>query len=93
MASRTNEWACAAEALPTLRRCLELLPPDYSIRPRLYAAIVRTQESLGQKAEALAVCQAGREQYPDFDELLFLEASLLHARGDEAAPRNDWSLF
>ena len=39
---------------------------------------------LGQKAEALAVCQAGREQYPDVEELLFLEASLLHAQGDEA---------
>ena len=74
----------AAEALPILRRSLELVPPDYSIRPRLYAAIARAHESLGQKAEALAVCRAGREQYPDVEELLFLEASLLHAQGDEA---------
>ena len=74
----------AAEALPILRRSLELVPPDYSIRPRLYAAIARAHESLGQKAEALAVCRAGREQYPDLEELLFLEASLLHAQGDEA---------
>ena len=74
----------AAEALPILRRSLELVPPDYSIRPRLFAAIARAHESLGQKAEALAVCRAGREEYPDVEELLFLEASLLHDQGDEA---------
>ena len=39
LASRTNEWACAAEALPIFAVALSSLPPDYSIRPRLYAAI------------------------------------------------------
>jgi glycosyltransferase involved in cell wall biosynthesis len=74
----------ATEALPLLRRSLELLPPDYSIRPRLFASIARVHESLAQKAEALAVCRAGREQYPDVEELLFLEASLLHDMGELA---------
>jgi glycosyltransferase involved in cell wall biosynthesis len=73
-----------AEALPLLRRSLELLPPDYSIRPRLYAAIARAHESMGRKAEALAVCRAGRHEYPDVEELLFLEASFLHEQGEEA---------
>ena len=77
----------AAEALPMLRRSLELLPPDYSIRPRLFAAIARAHESLGQKAEALAVCRAGREQYPDVEELLFFEASFLHGQGDDCRRR------
>jgi glycosyltransferase involved in cell wall biosynthesis len=74
----------AADALPSLRRCLELLPPDYSNRPRLYAAIARAHETLGQKSEALAVCRTGREQYPDVEELLFLEASFLHRLGELA---------
>ncbi len=72
----------AAEALPLLRRSLELVPADYSIRPRLFATIARAHESLGQKSEALAVCRSGREQYPDFEELLYLEASYLLDQGD-----------
>jgi glycosyltransferase involved in cell wall biosynthesis len=73
-----------AEAIPILRRSLELVPPAYSIRPRLFATIARAQESLGQSSEALATCRAGRDDYPDLDELLFLEAALLHGQGDEA---------
>ncbi len=71
----------AALALPMLQRSLKLVPPDYSIRPRLFAAIARAHESLGQIAEALAVCRAGREKHPDIEELLFLEAAFLHAQG------------
>ena len=72
----------AGESLPLLQRSLELVPPDYSMRPRLFAAIARAHESLGEAALALAVCRAGREQYPDVDELLFLEASFLCDRGE-----------
>ena len=74
-----------AEALPVLRRSLERVPADYSIRPRLFAAIAKALEATGQKDEALATCRAGREESPDVEELLFLEASLLHGRGDDDA--------
>jgi tetratricopeptide (TPR) repeat protein len=70
------------ESLPLLRRSLEVVPPDYSIRPRLFAAIARAHESLGEVDEALAICRAGREQYPDVEELLFWEASILCDRGE-----------
>jgi glycosyltransferase involved in cell wall biosynthesis len=73
-----------AEALAMLRRSLELVPPDYSIRPRLFAAIARAHESLGETNEALATCRAGRDDYPGLEDLLFLEAALLHGQGDEA---------
>jgi tetratricopeptide (TPR) repeat protein len=75
----------ADESLRQLRRSLELLPAEYSIRPRIFASIARAHESLGQQPEALAVCRSGREQYPEFEELLFLEASYLFAQGDPAA--------
>ena len=71
-----------ALALPMLERSLKLVPPDYSIRPRLYAAIARAHESVGEIAEALAACRTGREEHPDIEELLFLEAAFLHAQGD-----------
>jgi glycosyltransferase involved in cell wall biosynthesis len=73
----------SAEALPILRRSLAMLPRDYSIRPRLLAMIARTHQSLGQVDEALAVCRAGSSEYPDLEEILFLEAELLHGRGDQ----------
>jgi glycosyltransferase involved in cell wall biosynthesis len=65
------------EALPQLRRSLELLPVDYSIRPRLFASIARAHEALGQKVEAHSICRSGCEQYTDSEDLLFLEASFL----------------
>jgi tetratricopeptide (TPR) repeat protein len=73
-----------AQALPVLRRSLERLPPDYSIRPRLFVSIARAHEALGQRAEAMAVTRAGRGQYPDAVELLFLEAARLYEKGDLA---------
>jgi glycosyltransferase involved in cell wall biosynthesis len=74
----------ADESLTMFRRSLERVPRDYSIRPRLFAVIARAHESLGRLAEALAVCRTGRDEHPDSEELLFLEAELLHAQGDEA---------
>jgi glycosyltransferase involved in cell wall biosynthesis/predicted Zn-dependent protease len=74
----------AAEALPLLRRSLELLPPDYSIRPRLFVSIARAHEILGQRSEALAVCRKGRGEFADSGDLLFLEATLLLEQGELA---------
>jgi len=73
-----------AEALPLLRRSLERVPAEYSIRPRLFASIARAHEILGQRPEALAVCRAGRGEFADSGDLLFLEATLLLEEGELA---------
>jgi tetratricopeptide (TPR) repeat protein len=73
-----------AEALPLLRRSLELAPPDYSIRAKLHAMLGRGHHRLGQRAEALAACRAGRREHPEDVELLFLEGLLLQEEGDLA---------
>jgi glycosyltransferase involved in cell wall biosynthesis len=72
----------AALALPVLRRSLERLPKEYSNRPRLFAAIARAHDALGERAEAMAVCRAGRDENPDAVEILFLEAGFLYEKGD-----------
>jgi len=74
-----------AEALPLLRRSLERVPADYSIRPRLFASIARAHEILGQRSEALAVCRKGRVEFAESGDLLFLEATLLYEQGELAA--------
>ena len=74
--------------MPILRRSLELMPPDYSIRPRLYRGDrpgPRIDGPEGRGAGGLprrarAVPRSSRR-------LLFLEASLLHDQGDEAGRR------
>jgi glycosyltransferase involved in cell wall biosynthesis len=83
-----------AAALPVLRRSLERAPADYSMRPRLFAAIAEMHRKLGDPAQALAFCRAGREQHPLAGELLFLEASLLHDAGElEGAEKTLLSLL
>ena len=70
------------DALRVLSRSLERAPADYSTRPRLFASIAEVHRKLGDPSQALAMCRAGREQYPLAGELLYLEASLLHDSGD-----------
>jgi glycosyltransferase involved in cell wall biosynthesis/predicted Zn-dependent protease len=74
----------AAQALPLLERSLTLMPPDYSVRPRLFGAIARAHDSLGDAERARLVCRSGRAEYACDDGLLFLEASLLCDRGELA---------
>jgi GT2 family glycosyltransferase/predicted Zn-dependent protease len=80
----SQELGRADEALPLLRRSLELSHPNDSIVRKLYALIVQCQRQLGQPAEALAACQAGRAHYPDDVELLFVEGVLRRELGDRA---------
>ncbi|TMQ31492.1 MAG: glycosyltransferase [Planctomycetota bacterium] len=62
------------EAVPLLERSLERSGPADSIVRKLYALLAQCQRRLGQRAEALAACAAGRALYPDDVELLFQEA-------------------
>jgi glycosyltransferase involved in cell wall biosynthesis/tetratricopeptide (TPR) repeat protein/predicted O-methyltransferase YrrM len=73
-----------AEALPLLRRSLELSHPNDSIVRKLYALIVQCHRNLGQPNEALAVCRKGLGVCPEDVELLFVEGVLLRERGDLA---------
>ena len=70
------------EALGYWRRSLELAPPTFSLIRKIYAFLAGAHRELGQPDEALAHCRAGLARYPDDTELLFLEASLLSARGE-----------
>jgi glycosyltransferase involved in cell wall biosynthesis/Flp pilus assembly protein TadD len=73
-----------AEALGYWRRSLELAPPTVSWARKLYALLAGAHRDLGRQDEALTWCRTGLTHYPDDTELLFLEASLLSARGDLA---------
>ncbi len=74
-----------AEALPLLRRSLALSHPKDSIVRKLYALIMQCHRQLGQPAEALAACRAGKTHCPDDIELLFVEGQLLADLRDAAA--------
>ena len=74
-----------AEAIPRLRRSLEHSVPADSITHKLYALIAVCHRALGQVSDALAVCQEGRQHYPDDIELLFVEGILRGELGDQKA--------
>jgi tetratricopeptide (TPR) repeat protein len=61
------------EALPFLQRSLELSNGKGSIVYKVYALLAQAHRVLGRPAQALALCQQGREQYPDDTEILFQE--------------------
>ncbi len=77
-----QELGRTAEALACLRRSLERSAAGDSIVRKLYALIVQCHRRLGQHAEALAACQAGRAYYPEDAELLFLEGLVRRERQD-----------
>jgi GT2 family glycosyltransferase/uncharacterized protein HemY len=62
-----------AQALPFLQRSLERSNGKGSIVYKVYALLAQAHRLLGRPAEALALCQQGREQYPDDTEILFQE--------------------
>jgi GT2 family glycosyltransferase/Flp pilus assembly protein TadD len=74
-----------AEALPLLRRSLELSNPADSIVRKPYTLMMECHRQLGQPPEALAVCQEGRRYYPDDAQLLFQEALLHRELGDRSS--------
>jgi GT2 family glycosyltransferase/Flp pilus assembly protein TadD len=77
-----QELGRSAEALPLFRRSLQRSEPSDSIVRKLYALIVQCQRQMGQTAEALATCKAGRQLYPEDVELLFQEGLVHRERGD-----------
>jgi len=77
-----------AEALPLLRRSLELSQPGDSIVRKLFALIVQCQRQLKQPADAVKSCLAGRQYFPDDAELLFQEALARNEHGDNQGAEN-----
>jgi glycosyltransferase involved in cell wall biosynthesis len=85
-----HEQGQTAEALPLLRRSLELSGPGDSIVRKLYALLVQCHQRLGQTREALTVCRGGLTCCPEDLELLFLEGVALNAAGDVAGAVRSW---
>jgi tetratricopeptide (TPR) repeat protein len=79
-----------AEALPYLERSLARSHPRDSIVRKLYAQIAQCHHRAGRADEALRVCAAGREHYPDDAELLFVEGLVRRDGGDWAAAAGCW---
>jgi glycosyltransferase involved in cell wall biosynthesis/Flp pilus assembly protein TadD len=77
-----EEMKRPGEALPLLRRSLELSAPTDSIVRKLYSLIMECHRQLGQPQQALAACREGRQYYPDDAQLLFQEAILRREAGD-----------
>jgi GT2 family glycosyltransferase/tetratricopeptide (TPR) repeat protein len=73
-----------AEALPYLRRSLELSHPGDSIVRKLSTLVVECHRRLGQPEEALAACREGRQHYPEDAQMLFQEGILRKEQGDAA---------
>jgi glycosyltransferase involved in cell wall biosynthesis len=73
-----------AEAVPVLRRALDKMPTNLSVRSKLYVVLARSLRQAGQVQESAAVCQAGLSAHPEEDELLFEQAQALHELGDLA---------
>jgi tetratricopeptide (TPR) repeat protein len=76
------DYGHTAEALPLLRKSLDLSQPGASIVRKLFVLLTQGNSQLGRKAEALAVCREGRKRHPEDAELLYEEALLLRESGD-----------
>jgi tetratricopeptide (TPR) repeat protein len=88
-------WAYAdlgrfADAVPLLQRSLQHSHAADSITPKLYVLLTQCHRRLGQHAEAMGACRAGRLRCPDDAELLFVEGMLRHGQGDRAGARACW---
>jgi tetratricopeptide (TPR) repeat protein/2-polyprenyl-3-methyl-5-hydroxy-6-metoxy-1,4-benzoquinol methylase len=77
-----NALGQTADAMPYWRRSLERALPTSSWVRKVYTFLANGHRQLGQPVEALAVCRAGLNLYPDDAELLLLEAGLLTDRGN-----------
>src|SRR5262249_12476368 len=85
-----GELGQSGEALPYLRRSLDLSHPRDSIVRKLYAQIAQCHRALGRPDEALAGGAEGRGHYPDDAELLFVEGVLRQEREDWAGAVACW---
>jgi glycosyltransferase involved in cell wall biosynthesis/thioredoxin-like negative regulator of GroEL len=64
------------EALPLLRRSLDVSPRGISFGPKAYSLLIRMHRDLGHRVETLASCREGLEQFPDDSELLYQQSIL-----------------
>jgi len=82
LGSSYREMGQPAEALPYLRRSLELSQPGDSIVRKLYALIAHCHFAQNDAKAALATVLTGRQFYPDDPELLFAEGRSRMETGD-----------
>ncbi len=75
-----------AESMPFLRRCLEILPADSSMRPKVYSLLVQGHQWLGQAEQARTACREGRAHFPEDTELLYREVLMRRSRATWPAP-------
>jgi Flp pilus assembly protein TadD len=71
-----------AEAIPFLRRCLELAPASGSIHADLYGFLGSAYQQAGDKDKALSVYCEGAKRHPGNAELLSKEGFLRCQKGD-----------
>jgi tetratricopeptide (TPR) repeat protein len=79
-----HELGHVREALAMFQRSRARSQTVDSIVRKLYAMIAQCHRTLGEHAQALAACKAGREYYPDDCELLFQTGLALLAHRDLA---------
>ena len=91
LGSIAQELGRLDEAVPLLRRSLEMSQPGDSIVRKLYALLAQCHRRLGQDDLALAACRKGREFYPDDVELLFQEGIALREKGDRSGAKACWT--
>jgi tetratricopeptide (TPR) repeat protein len=72
-------------ALPLLRLCMERADARNPIAPRVYVLFTQALYQSNQAAEGLGICQAGRRQFPDNPDLLFLEGVGRQLAGEPGA--------
>lgn len=75
------------EAVPWLRRSIEVAHPSESHLRKAYALLVASLQQLGRYEEGEEICRRGLELFPQDAELLFRRAMLAHEAGrlEEAA--------
>jgi tetratricopeptide (TPR) repeat protein len=71
-----------ADAVPLVRRALQVSDPVSRTTGSIYAVLVVCLRQLRQDDEALATCRQGLARYPDDPDLLFHGAALLWKTGD-----------
>ena len=80
-----------SDALPRLRRSLELAKSDSSILRKLYHLLAVAHRQSGSIEEALPICRDGLKRFPDDAELLLEEGLMLREKGDLAGAEHSWS--
>ncbi len=75
-----------SDALPRLRRSLELAKSDSSILRKLYHLLAVAHRQSGSIEEALPICRDGLKRFPDDAELLLEEGLMLREKAISPGP-------